>query len=72
MSINSLEVLINKHDLTYENSDSHDKWQRGERTLAAIETVAANFPREEVVKLWNSVVDKKIKDPEIAKGFYWN
>jgi len=62
--------LCKQHDLTYEYSDDHSYWLRGNASLAKVQDAAKLLPREDVVRIWNEVVDTKLI-PEARAQFYW-
>jgi hypothetical protein len=70
MTIEEFKTLVCRHDLTYEYSDDGSVWRRGREQRAKIEAAAKNFPREEVVKIWNAEVDRKLI-PDAREQFYW-
>lgn len=72
--MNKIEIfteLVKAHDLTYDWSDDSTKWRAGDNEYRAIQRLAMDLPRAEVVAIWNSVVDEKIR-PELADQFYWS
>lgn len=68
--IELFEQLVRAHDLTYDWSDDSTKWRAGDNEYRAIQKLAMDLPRKEVVRIWNAVVDEKIR-PETADLFYW-
>lgn len=62
--------LCKRHDLTYEYSDDHGYWTRGNASLAKIRAAAKELPREVAVRIWNEVVDTKLVESARAQ-FYW-
>jgi len=58
------------HDLTYDFSDDHSVWRRGGESLTKVKTAAAELPRETAVRIWNEVVDTKLRE-EYRQQFYW-
>ena len=63
--------LVKEHDLTYDWSEDSTKWRAGDEQYRAIQKLAMELPRQEAVRIWNSVVDEKIR-PETADLFYWS
>ena len=63
--------LVKEHDLTYDWSEDITKWRAGDEQYRAIQKLAMELPRQEAVRIWNSVVDEKIR-PETADLFYWS
>lgn len=59
-----------RHDLTYDYSDDHSVWTRGNASLAKIQAAAKQLPRETAVRIWNEVVDTKLIADARAQ-FYW-
>lgn len=71
MTLEEFEKLCKAHDLTYDFSDDHSVWLRGEKSLSKIREAASKLKREDVVRVWNSVVDTKIIESH-RKQFYWS
>ena len=69
--IEQFTQLVKAHDLTYDWSDDSTKWRAGDNEYRAIQRLAMELPRLEVVRIWNSVVDEKIR-PELTHQFYWS
>jgi hypothetical protein len=69
-TLEELDALIARHDLTFEYSDDHRAWKRGSESLAEIRRVAKEFPREQVVEIWNRHVDRKLREG-YRDSFYW-
>jgi hypothetical protein len=71
--INTLEEFeraCKSHDLTYSYSDDSRWWHAGRDSEARIQAAAKKFPREDVERIWNTVVDTKLV-PEARAQFYW-
>ena len=71
--INTLEDFERacvRHDLTYSYSDDGRWWRAGCASEDAIRKAAKKFPREDVERIWNAVVDTKLV-PEAREQFYW-
>jgi hypothetical protein len=68
MTLEQFAKLVRDHDLTYAFSDDHSVWERGQRERDVIVAAAKDLPREEVVRIWNAEVDRKLSD---GTGFYW-
>lgn len=62
--------MCQRHDLTYSYSDDGEVWRRGEESLRKIKAKAKAMPKEEVKKIWNAVVDSKIREG-YRDPFYW-
>lgn len=71
MTLDQFRAACVAHDLTYSYSDDGGVWRRGEAARRAIEEAAKQFPRAEVVRIWNETVDKKISQEGDRKSFYW-
>lgn len=69
--IEQFTQLVKEHDLTYDWSEDSTKWRAGDEQYRAIQKLAMELPRQEAVRIWNSVVDEKIR-PETADLFYWS
>ena len=71
--INTLEEFERAcacHDLTYRYSDDGSVYRRGSAERARITQAAAKFPREDVERIWNAIVDAKLVDGA-RQQFYW-
>ena len=64
------EKMVRAHDLTFQFSDDHSYWVRGQATLKAIQEAAKELPAEDVERIWNANVDRKLAD-FARKDFYW-
>lgn len=62
--------LCKNHDLTYEYSDDHRYWTKGNQTLAEVQAKAKELDREVAVRIWNEVVDQKIVEGR-RDQWYW-
>lgn len=65
------QELVEKHDLTYDYSDDHRAWRRGHESHQEILRLAKALPREEACRIWNAMVDKRIREGH-RHLFYWN
>lgn len=70
-SLDQFAALVETHDLTYQYSDDHRAWERGQDEYDRIKHAAKRFSREDVVRIWNASVDRKLI-PEARAEFYWN
>jgi len=70
MDFEEFTNLVNKHDLTYEYSDDHSVWQRGQASYDRIKAESKHFPPEDVKRVWNAMVDKQFR-PDSRANFYW-
>lgn len=70
MTLEEFEIEVNKHDLTHEYSDDHSVWRRGNAHYGVIRAAANTLPREDVERIWNAMVDKRLT-PEGRAQFYW-
>jgi hypothetical protein len=70
MTLEEFEVMVNRHDLTYEYSDDGQVWRRGVNSVRAIREVAKQFPIEDVKRIWNAAVDSKLIEGH-REAFYW-
>lgn len=69
MTLDEFEIMVSKHDLTYMYSDDPGCYARGSIELVVIKDAASKyFNREDVVRIWNEMVDRKLLD---GTGFYW-
>lgn len=63
-------AMCRRHDLTFALSDDPRAYTRGRDSLLALKVAAEKLPRETAVRIFNSVVDERVR-PEYAAGFYW-
>ena len=63
--------LVRTHDLTYTFSDSGAVWKNGEKQRDAILKMADTLPIEDVTRIWNAEVDRKISKDGQPSIFYW-
>ncbi len=70
MTLEEFEVMVNRHDLTYEYSDDGQVWRRGVNSANAIREVSKQFPIEDVKRIWNTAVDAKLIEG-CRENFYW-
>jgi hypothetical protein len=69
-TLKEFEEMVRRHDLTYEWSDDHSCWKSGQFSYNRIRQAAAELPQEDVVRIWNEVVDEKVS--EFSRSmFYW-
>lgn len=68
MTLDEFHQLVRQHDLTHMYSDDASVYRRGSAALSEIMEAAKQFSREDVVRIWNSEVDRKLHD---GTGFYW-
>lgn len=70
MDIKEFEEMVNRHDLTYDYSDDGSVWRAGLASENKIKAAAKQFPIEDVKRIWNAMVDKKLIE-KARKPFYW-
>lgn len=70
MTLDEFEILVSKHDLTFMYSDDPYWYHRGNQELAEIKAFGAFLPREDVVRIWNQMVDRKLAEG-YRESFYW-
>lgn len=70
MTQEKFRKMCMSHDLTYEYSDDARYWRAGCKSLTAIQVAAKDLPREDAVRIWNEVVDLKIK-AGYGENFKW-
>jgi len=70
MTLEEFAKLVAQHDLTYMYSDDGRCYSRGSRELYAIKQAAESFSRDEVVRIWNAEVDRKLVE-DVRPEFYW-
>lgn len=69
-TLEDFEAACQGHDLTYGYSDDGECYRRGSANHARIRRAAEKFPREDVERIWNAVVDTKLVDGA-RQQFYW-
>lgn len=69
-TLEEFEEAVNRHDLTHTYSDDGEVWRRGSADLDRIRKAAELFPVEDVTRIWNAAVDKKLVE-ECRAQFYW-
>ena len=60
----SFEALLKSHDWTFEFSDDHSVWQRGNAERKQLDSMAEDLAKddpEKVASLWNSFCNPKFK-----------
>lgn len=70
MNLHEWEQEVNRHDLTHGYSDDHNAWSRGAAHHDKIHKAAMDLPREDVERIWNAMVDRKLVE-EVRSQFYW-
>lgn len=68
--LEEFEKLVNKHDLFYSYSDDHSVYRRGYDQEIKIMELAKELPRENVVAIWNKMIDRSMI-PELTSAYYW-
>lgn len=68
--LEKFKTLVKNHDLTFGYSDDGSVYRRGSESLGEIKRIASTLPREEVVRIWNEVVDSKLA-VGFRETFYW-
>lgn len=63
--------MCRRHDITFAQSDDRRAYKRGRDSLLALRVAAEKLPREVAVRVFNEVVDERIR-PEFAAQFYWS
>ncbi len=69
-TLEEFEAACLSHDLTYSYSDDGGVYRRGSESEDRIRRAAAKFPREDVERIWNAIVDRKIREG-YREPFYW-
>ena len=69
-TLEDFERACERHDLTYSYSDDGDFWRAGLDSHVRIKKAAEKFPREDVERIWNAVVDTKVTEA-VRSQFYW-
>lgn len=58
------------HDLTYGYSDDGRWWRAGCESHDRIRKAAEKFPKQDVERIWNEIVDIKLVE-SARQQFYW-
>lgn len=69
-TLEDFERAVAAHDLTYSYSDDSRWWRAGEASYARIREAAKKFSREDVARIWNAAVDRKLVEAA-REQFYW-
>lgn len=69
MTLEEWQQRVMAHDLTHDYSDDHGVWSRGSADYREIQELAQQFPRADVVRIWNTVVDQKLRSGR--EEYYW-
>lgn len=70
MDIKEFEKMVNGHDLTYSYSDDGSVYRNGVAQENCIKEAAKQFPVEEVKRIWDAMVDRKLVEGA-RYPFYW-
>jgi hypothetical protein len=61
MQLSEFEKMVDNHDLTYDDySDDDSVWLNGHFQYNRIKEAAELFPIEEVKRIWNAAVNRKL------------
>lgn len=56
--------MVRKHDVSYNYSDDHSVWKRGQAQYDKIVAYAKqNLTKEDASRIWNEEVSKMFRDP---------
>lgn len=69
-TLDDFENACARHDLTYSYSDDGRWYRAGLASEDRIQKAAKNFPREDVERIWNAMVDRKVVE-DVRPQFYW-
>lgn len=69
-TLEDFERACAAHDLTYSYSDDGRWWRAGLESERQIQEAAKKFPREDVERIWNAQVDRKLVE-SVREQFYW-
>lgn len=69
-TLDDFRAACEDHDLTYSYSDDPRWYHAGYDQRRRIDDAAKNFPREDVERIWNGVVDTKLIE-SARSMFYW-
>ena len=69
-TLDDFREACRNHDLTYGYSDDGSVWRRGCASEDRIRKAAEKFPREDVERIWNEIVDTKLIEGH-REQFYW-
>lgn len=65
MSIDRYRQLLRSHDWSYDYSDDHRVWKRGQTQRDELESLAKSFDPD--YKIWNSIAPLVYQRPNHAK-----
>lgn len=68
MTLEEFTLMVRTHDLTYAYSDDPSVYRRGRDSYDMIVEAAKQLPREDVVRIWNEEVNRRLFD---GSDFYW-
>ena len=68
MTLEEFAKMGAQHDLTYNYTDDGRVWRLGQESYDRVVAAAKQFPRADVVRIWNQEVDRKLVD---GTGVYW-
>ena len=68
--IKDFEKMCERHDLTFQMSDSGATFKRGSEQLAKIFAKAKLIGEETAERIWNEIVDSKMTE-DSREMFYW-
>jgi hypothetical protein len=69
-TLEDFERACVSHDLTFSYSDDQEWWRRGWASHERIRKAAEKFAPEDVERIWNGVVDRKVVESGRSQ-FYW-
>jgi len=69
-TLHEFENAVRSHDLTHMYSDDGQVYERGYQDRRRIERAAEKFPREDVERIWNAMVDSRLLE-DCRAQFYW-
>jgi hypothetical protein len=63
--------LVGHHDITFQYSDDHSVWRKGQQERDVITHYANVIGKDVATKIWNDNIDASFSDEAARKQFYW-
>lgn len=63
--------LVRVHDITFQYSDDHSAWRKGQQERDVITHYANVIGKDVATKIWNDNIDASFSDEDARKQFYW-
>jgi len=63
--------LVKRHDITYNYSDDHNVWRKGQQQRDLIHSYAMKLDRKVATDIWNKNIDESFTHEDTRTQFYW-